>query len=76
MSMEVGSSYSSTSKILSKFSEMQILKKKMLPKRKKVSRKRLWHVKDIIDWISEDLDETRLCSAPPSTNNKVPNSNT
>lgn len=51
MSTEIGISYSNSSKILSKFSENQILKNNMLPKWKKVSKKRLWNIREVVEWI-------------------------
>lgn len=72
MSNEIGTSYSGTCKIFYRFTESQILKSRLLPPWRKVSQRRMWHVKDIIDWISEGFEdeEMRLCSAPPSTKTK------
>lgn len=55
MSKELGISASKASKILSSYSEKEIIKNKLLPLWRKVGKTRLWSLEAIIKW-SEDTE--------------------
>lgn len=52
MSEVIGISYSQVTKMFSEKGETLIQKEKMLPKFNKVSRARLFYIKDIIEWMN------------------------
>lgn len=50
MSQLIGVSVSQTNKLFSDLGEAQILKRKLLPKWRKIGKRRFWSIQEIVEW--------------------------
>ena len=50
MSQVIGISSSKVTKLFSDLGEAQILKRKLLPRWRKIGKRRLWSIQEIIEW--------------------------